>query len=363
MDTSDYIERLENRLKNLERQYDSLFEKYSDLALNKIQKETQDENINLSKRLEDIVKVVGAILAPIAGTISILYLLGFIIVNVYLASFGIRAFSLARATYISAGILFVITHFIISVFGSILSWIVISLWIKVEERVKKKPGLQHKATFFLIYLVIASIFFFVIFLLGLFAFLHAPTAPVGSMSPFQLTFLIKYESLVVIIIMIMTGILIGMLIRWYINRHVVAGYRELTNLVSLNKFILTCLVLMSPLLLMNTLQMWARSLYPEISPAFGGGAPVVVRLEVFDDKNSNLFTEIGLDVANNLTSPIRLIDNTDETLIILLNNGNAAELDKSLIANILYLSPDNVISTPIPQMTPFFFVTPTSTQP
>ena len=49
-----------------------------------------------------------------------------------------------------------------------------------------------------------------------------------------------------------------------------------------------------------------------------------------------LFTGIGIQVKDNVTEPVGLIDDSGKAITVLLDDGSAAILDRSLIANIYY---------------------------
>ena len=65
---------------------------------------------------------------------------------------------------------------------------------------------------------------------------------------------------------------------------------------------------------------------------------------LLEDKDETLLTSIGIQVNENVTEPVELIDYTDTAITILLVNDNAVRLSRSLIASILYLSPDQSTS-------------------
>jgi len=64
---------------------------------------------------------------------------------------------------------------------------------------------------------------------------------------------------------------------------------------------------------------------------------------LLEDKDETLLTSIGIQVNENVTEPVELIDYTDTAITILLANDNAVRLSRSL-ASILYLSPDQSTS-------------------
>ena len=66
--------------------------------------------------LENLTKFIGSILAVSAGSGSVFYVIGLVVVNIYLASYGVRDFNLARITYLSSGISYFIFHIIPVVF-------------------------------------------------------------------------------------------------------------------------------------------------------------------------------------------------------------------------------------------------------
>lgn len=86
---------------------------------------------------------------------------------------------------------------------------------------------------------------------------------------------------------------------------------------------------------------FGKELYGEISPAFGGGKPVAVSLMI-DQKNIPLFQQIKIKVANNLTEKLFLLLETNEEIYVIgeisedTKTKKAIRLNKNLIEGISY---------------------------
>jgi len=114
-----------------------------------------------------------------------------------------------------------------------------------------------------------------------------------------------------------------------------------------------------PLILLTS---WSQSIYPMINPAFGGGRPISIQIELNDENNQNLFRKMNIQIVNNVSEPIKLMDDSNETIAVLLTNASAIRISKSYIANIIYLpyqpiqqqltTPSISVSTPVPINTP-----------
>lgn len=283
----------------------------------------------------NIVEVITKGLAAIAGVASLVYVLGFAIVNIHLASFGIFAFSLGRARYISAGILFSLVHMLISSIAFFAWPLAIPLLLpKLDGFFTKNPSvwrvMARDET--KLRLVLGILIIIVIIILS-----SEPSSDLflGPLVIFEVLFFMSF-----------TG--------WYLR---LTQVMTLVPTFEIGAFVG---------LLLITLIAWSSGVYPNISSAYGGGAPVKVQLVISDAKNANLFTEIGFDVKNGVTSPVDLLDNSGDTLIVLLSDDKgekyAVELEKSLVANIVYLSKRKI--TPTPSTTaPFTYVTVTPTPP
>jgi hypothetical protein len=290
---------------------------------------------------DNIIEIITKSLAAIAGIASLVYILGFIIVNIHLSELGVRAFNLSRVTYISAGILFLVVLSMLFFVGAIIG-----------PRLDDIFELNRNRN---IGRLIAVIMLLITIIILLFSKRLLPGHP--SEESARLAFF-----LLLVMMMPVTALFIKAI------RQPEERFFSIAILISLFTSIIA---------------IWSILVYPKVSPAFGGGAPVKVQLVIEDTNNSKLFTAIGIAITNSVTVPIGLLDDTGEALIVTFDNekgvDNVAELDKSLIANILYLSRSEfefiAVPTPkidhtpiLPELTPLLnpeirFVTVTPTQP
>jgi hypothetical protein len=85
---------------------------------------------------------------------------------------------------------------------------------------------------------------------------------------------------------------------------------------------------------------FGKKLYGKISPGFGGGKPVAVKLLV-DQKNIPFLEEIQIKVDKNMSENVFLLFQTDGEMYIkfLVNNKNerVVQLYKELIRGVIYV--------------------------
>ena len=241
---------------------------------------------------ENFIKSVSNILSGVIGLAALFYLPGFIILNLYLSSYGVRDFTLARVTYLLVGSTFVVFH--------IIPFLLLPL--------TKSKKVDH-AGYILLY-VICTI------LLGLLLYQSLGALETIYFSNPSGFYPKKLGSLGIIIVI---SILIFFQ-RW-VNGHI------LEYII----WVLTSFILITALIV------WSRVIYPDINPAFSGGQLVKIRVVTDNADKAYVITKTGLDVVDCISSPVGLIDDTGERLIILLQDGSVVNLDKALISNIKYV--------------------------
>lgn len=281
------------------------------------EKKPDNELLNWLENSDTVVKFVGSALATVAGTVSLFYVFGFIIVNLYLSSYGVREFALARTTYITSGTVFLIFHFLIfvpvplSLLGAFV-------------------GRRSRA----VVLFFMTFGLYMVFLVIIFSYLINRKI----LTPDQQN----------------TVLLLEFFYAFFAG--IVAAFASVSRIPQ-SRGPLIFLVGLSPTFILIFIVMWAQSVYPLIIPAFGGGQPVTIQFSISDVEQVDSFDEIGIEINNKVTEPVGLIDDTGQALLVLLKNGKVAKIDKSIITNVVYHPVDNsrlTISSPVipPTLTP-----------
>lgn len=278
-------------------------------------KEEEKTEKSFSGKLSNNSNLFMNVIGVVTGSVSLFYVFGYIIVNLRLLNIGVRDFALGNPTYLAAGISFMV---FITVFIIIPTWAGCDLK-KRDEKIK--PNSEDSLKIRLL-----GIIFYNMFIPLLSAFSSVMVIEQISSTRDNNFFIWSF----VLVLFIVT---VGIVIFDRFNGPLEVNHKQIP-VYWLMSLIFTILVLF--ILWVLT---WSNYIYPQIKAGFGGGQPVTVQLVISDDKNATLFTQIGIAINKNTTEPIQLLDDTGTTLIVVLSNGNAARIDKSLIANILYISP------------------------
>jgi hypothetical protein len=297
-------------------------------------KQEGDKNEILG-RLTHIGEQVGPILTAIAGTAAIFYVLGFMIVNLFLSGYGIREFSLANARYLSAGIVFVFYHGLILLVALVLG-----------KSYRGRKGWGQEKTVRHLFLV----------LLGL---LYGLVGIVAYQYLFLAIFTVRVKGPLLWILLRTGGHQLMLLILSFFVFIKGAAAPNLDNekkaehwTVKFGAIDPLAYSLFTLVALFMLAYLWARTVYPYIRPGFGGGFPVVVQIIPAESETLEILSNMGIEVQNGATISIGLLEDTEKSLFVLLKNRNAAKLDRELKLNILYLSPGNITPSPSPADTP-----------
>jgi len=76
---------------------------------------------------------------------------------------------------------------------------------------------------------------------------------------------------------------------------------------------------------------WSQTIYPNISPIFSGGRTAVVQFTIKDNVKPEVLTGVGVNVNQGVTGELKLLDETSNAIIVLLDNNRAVKIDRSLI--------------------------------
>ncbi len=83
--------------------------------------------------------------------------------------------------------------------------------------------------------------------------------------------------------------------------------------------------------------LWGGLIYPTICPIFAGGQPTFVTLSL-DEKLANDFSDTLLRAEDaNITKPVRLIDESNQYVIVLTQNDIATKIDREFVKSRLIM--------------------------
>lgn len=301
---------------------------------------------------EPFLKFITTILAAIAGISGLIYAFGFLVINIYLGSFGSREYSLSSMTYLSAGLLFLLFHLIVFIMFSAGNVI-----YSAKEKDRERKSGYYELLRSISITILSLLFIGPIFIIAI-------TLVMPNTSLWELVSASPLYFLALVIFGSMFGSMFGLVL-------VDGPTHSTTEKVSAGLRIYLVIFLSATVLSLTllTLSSWATKIYPLISPEYGGGFPAEVYITT-KEEYANHFSELGMDINNNVIGPIRLQYDTDTVLLILQDDGSLLKVDKSLVSNILFLKLDNpnysitpgiVTTRPITTSTPTSLVTPTDT--
>lgn len=309
---------------------------------------------------------ISFIAQAITISVAILYVIGFVVVNSYLAKAGIYSFEIINSQYLSAGVL---TAFVFAIFAFVVGRRVYFLESDYDEFVKlgfdeKKPIRSFVwAIFCFLYNYIelafgivvgvywtASIFFenvdgsFVLgaFLFGLFAidylilwrgglyeklpFVTLPLASVGFIAAIYVAYINIHDPRVYFLLV--TYVVVVVLLNIVLDTAYIRAKNKSWTIFWATVTILGVAVL------------FGKSFYGEVKRELGGAKPIIVTLVMSDDTPKS----IGkiLQINNGMTGEIELYSETQSDLILKVKTNNESgkqnqflRLNKSLVLGIL----------------------------
>ena len=283
-------------------------------------------------------KLLGSLAGSVLGAASLFYVLGFVIVNLHLLSLGVRDFALDRLTYLAAGIAFLTLHVAMILLALFLRFALAVVLVGAAQEVR---GWRR-------FLALAAYFLIVISLLGMVLNYMA-----GAVSPqpalFRWGYAVAVGGVVALLFNVAGQAFTDPAVRAWARRAraQAAGEPpppsgELHMPLILNVAMAAGGVFLLVFALFFLLFFWGGLIYPNLSPAFGGGLPTPVQLVLANADDVPVFDRVGIASSDLLTEQLRLVDMSDDGLIVLLNDGNAARLDRARIASILYLAPGEI---------------------
>lgn len=291
---------------------------------------SQENKLNSSLRIDDIMKAVTTISGAIAGLGFIFYALGFIVVNSYLSTFGIHEFDILKPSYLSAGVVFVFANTLIIAIPVGLGLIL----LKIVD-----PKSSRAAFAFPFFGTVFVVVFSFLFATVIINFLTA-----GLQSDQGINLFVSWKqyglySLSIFIFASMSALIAFMLVGLGETPGNIIKDTLSDKAMSLEFFRgvgrSSIFLLLAIFLLLTA---WSHDIYPRIGAEFGGGKPATVQIVVLDSNNQSLFTAMGIDMNSNVSEKIRLIDENDNYVTVVTNKGNAIRITKSLLASIVFLN-------------------------
>jgi hypothetical protein len=298
---------------------------------------------------------------------------GFIIVNVYLADFGIYDYSLFRMKYLSAGFLFIM----------ILAVYFFFVWRKIyyaEEDVGEIARILMTGSiskfgrsfwgFLAMIIVYADNAFGIVVATTLISMLAFPYINIGLVFGFLfLFFIIDYPMIKLNIyqksprVMFITSCIFHILSVFLFFAFIKEGEARMLfwTLVAITFIINSILDLRkkqqpegSYVTKLSTFDfIWimicviglsvyfGKTLYGKISPELGGGKPKTISL-IIEKKDMSFFKKISIEINNNISEDLFLLQQTNNEIYIVSKksidekNKNAIQLNKNLIQGIIY---------------------------
>lgn len=254
---------------------------------------------------------------------ALCYVVGYLVMTMYLNKFGVHNLSLVESRYFAAGLLYVALSSIISI-GPLTSLIVIR-----KELANSSVRFQRRE---LVALGGAN-FVFVAVLIWATGYIlteidrYAPTViPISIRRTWVWLFLPASQ------IALWFPFVLGGGLYWAMRRprpnvgtlsHPVGQWLAQSNLIGLA---IICIGI--------SIYLFATRVYPHVSRSLGGGAPVRVRLLLAPDIPAP--ENWPLAITGQVTEPVDLIDQTDSQLLIVYGGGRLMELSAQSVTAILY---------------------------
>lgn len=332
---------LEKKVEKLESQLEIV----SSLLIQSGKKDKSNDNDapDVFENIEKVIKTITSISTSLVGLSFVFYAIGFVIVNLYLLSLGARKFDLLNPAYFSAGITFVGINGASIVFSA---WFTFLLYLQLKKNrsgIDKFVTYSSKSTGINILVTVSGI-------LSGFSFWFIWLSFSTSAESLNLDWRQKLSQVMYIILLSVFSASVSLMIQYIIETREIGVDRVLADSTLSKKFRTwtTTAILIMLYIPFNLVTIWGQLYYPQINPAFGGGKPVTIELVAKDDISQKSLETIGIKFTNGISESIKLVDDDEKAILIVLNNGNAVKISKDLLSNIIYLPSQ----TPTPTFTP-----------
>ncbi len=303
--------------------------------------------------------------------ITVVYLIGFVVVNTYLSGTGVFRFEIINSQYLSAGVLTLIVFIIFGLLVGRKVYYVSSDFIELEKLVfdKTKPLKSFLWRVFSFLYILIEIYFSIVFgvyltaniffenfeadfkldliIFGLFVvdYYFLWRNDLYNRNPFIILPLVSAFFIITIYfflkdindsrVILLLFIYVSMAIILYFVLDFYEFTYEFTN--GKNYLVLVITIILTFIILAV---FFGKTLYGEVKRGLGGGKPMIATL-VVNDQVPQVIDNI-LEVKNNITSEIELYSETTSDLILKITKNNAPEkhdqflrLNKSLVMGIL----------------------------
>lgn len=332
---------LEKRVEKLESQLEIMSSLV--VQLGKQDKSNDDKKVDAFENIEKVTKTITSITASLAGLSFVFYALGFVIVNSHLISFGARKFDLLNPTYFSAGIVFVIVNSAAIAFPL---WFTITQYIRsklIDEETKRPPTYRfNRFDFFTVLpIVLTGATFFLIWT----SLASNPEQASKNLSWLQIAyvvFLSIFSASATAVIQYIIETRNTGISKIFSNSDLLKGFSNWTSSA------MVLLIFLS----LTLVVMWGRYMYPQISPAFGGGQLINVEMVAKDNDSQVSLESLELKFTKGVSESVKLVDDDEKAILIVLSNGNAVRIPKELLSNVIYLKAQSPQPTASPVSTP-----------
>lgn len=270
-----------------------------------------------SERIESLVRLAGGLLATLAGLVGVFYGFGYVIVNSHLFSYGVKVFELTRPNYLVAGVVFCVFH--LFAFGWPAALAIDAKDFTIIGASHDMSRVHRKA----LQMAILSA------ILG--AVMLSMILPLSNMRAFIEILNLDYLQYLGILALASASLTISVSIR-VMRLESTPGSTQLMSWHAIGPWMFFLLSVVT------VLSSWSTSIYPAISPVYGGGQAVNVQLVIDSEETENdaIFDALGIDLDENLSEPLALLDESQEAMVLVLESGDAVRLDRSVISHVIY---------------------------
>ncbi|MEJ2265100.1 MAG: tetratricopeptide repeat protein, partial [Anaerolineales bacterium] len=270
---------------------------------------------SLSKVVGQYLGFAGQIFGFVAGSLGLLYAIGFAVVNISLLSYGVFEIDLVRARYISSGVSYIVL-FAILIGVALTALFFLDRWFDKESPLPILIGILPVAV--VSYILALSVWGF------------------KGWLRFSLSFLIWCIGMGLVILVVAGRDRLA-----WTAEHLVYQRAKLTQLSAEKKPKVLAAWSILGVILLILVFFYGQNAYATFPPALGGGLPIVVQFSGEADSMASL-EQLGVDLETPaLTSKVELIGQTTTKYIILvrdeaLGGDLAVAFDKSFVQGIRY---------------------------
>ncbi len=286
--------------------------------------EAKAENLLNNSLIENLRTFIG-----IAGSISgLCYVIGFIIVNIYLGQYGVHDLALIKPQYFAGGLLYLLLSALIGIVP------LVSIYLLRDLREKGFAITRgHVFIFLCANLVILAT---VIWVAGI--FLTGAEPAQVSVLPVQVRKAFIWLFLPASQIALWFPLVLGWGILSFIRKRLERAATPNDRLASLRTLLNSAFIVLFVVCTLISVFMFAVWVFPHVSALLGGAAPVNVRL-LLSDEGLAVFHGLPVKITDRSTEPLTLIDQSGDHVLFLYGSNSMFELSSRAITGIIYNSP------------------------